>query len=211
MRSFVIGGPYYQSKIDVRTAMTVHTIISAAPSHAWECTDWLAEDGLLDLSRNKLMDAAIARRADWLISLDADISIKNPESVFASLSLESDPKIAVVGFPAKCGHGGWNVVIDGHAIRDPLVKRRDVERVGTGAIAFRLGWYVKHWDKEAPFFATFCLRKDDTRKFYAVGEDYGHCNAVRSFGGRVIADPGVKVIHHTARAGSPAARLDDVE
>jgi hypothetical protein len=210
LRSFVVGGPYYQSRLDVRTAMTIQQLIGWAPRHGWQPLGMIAEDTMLDLARNLLLDKAIAMGADWLISIDSDISLKNPQAVFASLALENDNRIAVVGFPARCGNGRWNVVLDGQTIAEPLGRRRDVERIGTGAIAFRLGWYVKNWWKdETPFFQTVSMRSKETGKIYNVGEDYGHCNAVRSLGGRVVADPNVRVIHHTARIGSPAARAEE--
>ena len=205
MRSFVVGGPYSQSRLDVRTAMSIQHMIGWAPHHGYKPLGMIAEDTMLDLARNLLMDTAIKMGADWFVSIDSDVSIKNPRAVFAALDKASND-VAIVGFPARCGDGKWNVVIDGQTIRDPLVTRRDVDRIGTGAVAFRLGWYVKHWWKdETPYFQTFSRRNLETGRIYNVGEDYGHCNAVRSLGGRVVADPSVRVIHHTARIGSPAA------
>lgn len=208
MRRFVIGGPYYQSKIDFRLAMTMQQIVGWAPHHKWEPLGVIAEDTMLDLARNLLMDKAISMGADWLISLDADISLFNPRAVFAALDA-ARPDVACVGFPARCGNGRWNVVMGGKTVESKPTERCDVERIGTGAIAFRLGWYVKHWPKDEPFFQTHCLRHPTTGKLYTVGEDYGHCNAIASLGGRVVCDPSVRVIHHTARIGSPAARAEE--
>lgn len=208
MRSMVVGGPYYGSKLDVRTAMSIQALIGHAPGHGWSVQQMIAEDSMLDLARNMLMYRALQTGAQWLVSIDADCSLKDPTRLFAALALETDNKIACIGFPTRCGDGRWNVVIDGAVTREPLAKRRDVDAIGTGAVAFRLGWYAKHWPADAPWFQTFTLRREDGRP-YCVGEDYGHCNMVRSLGGRVVADPSVRVIHHTARIGSPAAKVDE--
>lgn len=220
---FVIGGPFYKGLIDIRTMTTIMSLVGNGPKYGWQCLKFMGQDALLDIARNRLMDEALASGAEWFISIDADISV-NPnqyESIFACLedSRRYGGDLAVVGFPTRNAHGGWNVVKDG-AVQDglstldaaqPLAISEEVDCIGTGLIAFRLGWYAKHWPEAMAFFQTVIVPAAPpgaTRRttWAVIGEDYGHCNAVHKLGGKVVADWRVRGRHHMNRPGSPESK-----
>jgi len=206
----VAGGPWYGSRVDSRLLASMVQFYCEAHAYRLRPTHVLLEDGLLDLSRNRLLSRAIETRADWFISVDSDISFDDQSRAIAeSLWRHKRSDIAIVGAPARCGNGRWNVL---DLSEQPIGDERpttvmDCGSIGFGWVAFRLGWYVQHWPKGAPFVQT--LIYPDPRAKYgwgAWGEDYGHCKAVRDLGGRIICDPSIRVKHHMVRPGHPAAR-----
>lgn len=220
--TFAIGGPFYKGLIDIRTMSSIMQLVGIGPSLGWECKRFIGQDALLDIARNKLMDSAMETGAQWFVSIDADVSI-NPaqvENLFASLEQHDKQGIAIVGFPTVNAHGGWNVVADGKVQRsvsaltgDELQHAQEVDCIGTGLIAFRLGWYAKHWPENIPYFQTVIVPAappgaSKRTSWGVIGEDYGHCNAVKKLGGTIIADWRLRGRHHMSRPGSPASKAE---
>lgn len=224
MVTFAIGGPWYGTRIDARLAFTLMTVAASSSSYGATPMRAIYEDGLLDVSRNRLMTKAFRAGVDWFVSIDADISARDDEQFTRALAnaLQQFHRddVALVGAPCKTGAGVWNVVLDERAPpKDPTrridwrkeVAPRDVHRLGFGVVAFRLAWYAEHWPRAgvwfAPFFQTLVTPDANApHGFGGYGEDYGHCNAVRDLGGRVICDPRLDVRHHVSRPGSPGER-----
>jgi hypothetical protein len=211
---YILGGPWYRSQIDARCATSLVTLALVGEMCNARLLALMFEDGLLDMSRGRLMQRALDSGADWLISLDADSALPSTDAmeharrVFQALAETRDEAVAIVGFPMRQGHGGYNVIeVGGKRCDLRPSKRRETAAIGTGAIAFRLAWYREHWPSDMPFFQTVMRR--DGAKLWAIGEDYGHCGRVGSLGGKVICDGRVRFIHHTARPGTPEAAASE--
>jgi hypothetical protein len=213
MGGVVVGGPWYRSQLDVRTMGSIVNLVSFGAGCGFPVRWLMMEDGPIDLSRSRLITRAIAAGADWLVSLDADCSLVNPSELFVTLAEARRSEVALVGVPCPMKDGRWNVIeldsADARVAETSAPTLREVACVGTGIVAFRLGWYVKHWPSDRiPYFQSFVLPDRTAKGGYAwLGEDFGHCNAVRKLGGKVLADGRVRVEHHMSRAGSHEARL----
>lgn len=203
MMKVVLGGAWYRSQLDVRTMTTIVGLVTSAHLEGATVVRLIAEDGPLDISRNKLLELAIPTGADWFLSIDSDCSIGDARAVFRAMRAATSSAVALVGFPARENSGRWNVIdLQNQRVTAPARELVEVARVGFGAVAFRLGWYVKHWPRDVAPFQTVIVRDDVSKRWAAIGEDFGHCNAVRSLGGRVLADGRVPVEHHMSRAGA---------
>jgi len=206
MLRVVVGGPWYRTQIDTRAMVSIVALVVDAPRCGAAVVKLAGQDGLLDMSRNRLLDDAIRSGADWFLSLDADCSIVNPRTVYAALHDARRQDVALVGFPALEGSGRLNVVgLDCQRLAAPPAGQLEVSRVGFGAVAFRLGWYATHWPRDLPYCHTLPAR-DEHGRWGAIGEDFGHCLEVRRLKGRVLVDGRVVVQHHMSRAGSVEAQ-----
>jgi hypothetical protein len=209
--TLVIGGPWYRSTVDARLLSTIVSVVTEAPRRNFRPLQISYQDGLLDLARNRLMTGALRTGADWLVSFDSDCSLvgDHPGPLFDALSTCYQPDIALVAAPARCADGRWNVqTLDGEPWRLGA-GREQVACIGFGLVAFRLGWYAKHWPADIPYFQTVITPDAKIPLGWApVGEDYGHCHAVRNLGGRVVCAHDIALDHHVTRAGSWAERAD---
>jgi hypothetical protein len=209
----VLGGPWYGSKVDARLLQACVQFACAAPDLGVFVREVVYEDGMLDVSRNRLLARAIATGADWLLSVDADCSFQDQlEPLSQMLKRELLSEVALVGAPVKQGNGVWNVLDFGdQRLSAPPSVVGPVGSVGFGLVAFRCGWYAKNWPRQGshfvPFFQSIVL--PDPGKPWGMGawgEDFGHCKAVRDRGGKVMVDPKIRVRHHVVRPGHPAAK-----
>jgi hypothetical protein len=209
----LLGGPWYGCKVDARLAQSLAQFCVGAVPLGVLVDDIVFADGLLDLSRNRLLAQAIAAGVDWLVSIDSDCSFKDQYvAICDALKRWKRTDVAILAAPVKRGDGGWNVLdLDERTIAELPKTAGPVGSVGFGFVAFNTGWYSLNWPRVdrhwAPFFQTI-VYPDPLSKWGmgAWGEDYGHCKAVRDKGGKIIVDPAIRVPHHCVRPGHPAAK-----
>lgn len=200
--SYAVGGPWYRTQVDARCALTIASI-----ALRWVGARLIymgGQDAPLDLARNRLLYAALNHpgKPDWLISLDADMSIPASHimAFFDALRETRDKDVAIVGVPAYQGGGQVNVVdLDMTRPRDLPSKRREVAGIGTGIVAFRIDWYRQNWPKDLVWFQTVAYF-DGSGQPAMAGEDFGHCAQVRRYGGKIVCDGRVRCEHHMERA-----------
>src|SRR5574338_93089 len=150
MVTFAIGRPWYGTRVDARTAFTLMTVAASSSSYGAVPTRAIYEDGLLDVSRNRLMTKAFKAGVDWFVSIDADISGRDDEQFTRALANAlqqfNREDVALVGAPCKTAAGVWNVVVDERAAPKDPTRRidwrkeatpREVHRIGFGLVAFR--------------------------------------------------------------------------
>lgn len=208
-----LGGPWYGSKVDARLAQSLVQFSAAATHFDVAVRDVIYEDGMLDLSRHRLLARAIAAGFDWLVSVDSDCSFMDQErAICAALRRQLLSEVAIVAAPVRQGTGDWNVTnFADQRLAAPPTESTTVGAIGFGWVAFRCGWYASHWPRQdrhfVPMFQTVILPAPG-QKFGvgAWGEDFGHCKAVRDLGGKVVCDPSIRVRHHMVRPGHPAAK-----
>lgn len=190
-----IGGPVHRD-VSPLSERTVIRLLARARQYGARVVHCQRERGCsIDLNRCRLMSAALATNAEWLLSLDADAAVDDVDQLFRMMvdCPRDAPLIAAPAEVTRAGH--WNIIADGV----PLLARPDgvqvVDCVGFGVVAFNLAWYRKHWpDGMAPWFQTE-IQYEIGAGWQKYTEDYHHCDVLRSGGANILVDGRVTVQH----------------
>jgi hypothetical protein len=202
MKKIVCGVPAYGHQVDA-SQLSMWTELGAAIEANKTEFQFLGA-GVVDecnlaRARNQLMSFAIDMDADWLFTIDADTSVKNPWSLIDMFVVGAEQDAAVVAAPVRHrAVNAWNV----QDVEQPMPmdawrhKVVPVHAIGAAVMAISMSWIKKNWPTVSDPWFQFTHAQNNLW----VGEDINFCAGVRNRGGTILCD-GRIFTRHRERAG----------
>jgi glycosyltransferase involved in cell wall biosynthesis len=178
--------------------------VSAGIDHDWNL-GW--NESLIQRARNSMAAIFLETRFQKLLFIDADIQF-HAEDVARLWNLNEQVSVGL--YPMKHKDvplGAWR---DGKLVKlkDCPAEPFEVDFAGTGFFMIDRSTLMKmkeaypereHDEGKGRSFAWFYPRLADEGGWY-MSEDYAFCHDWRKIGGKIIADPAIKLIHHGSYA-----------
>jgi len=215
---FLLGGPAYNHKIDVRHAGTMAQAIVYLLQKSHELLDiHYVHNSVLPQGRAQWLQSAIDSGADVAITMDADTWLRDRRTMTGGECLvrmayrmiedartaPPDARTALVGVLVPQRNNlvnAWRA--EGERLRDedgrtlmhgePNVRIwDDVFAVGLACAIYNLEWWRPHRDNVGTSFGMMPTGVG----LAFVGEDVWHSEWIRSKGGRIVALDGMGTVH----------------
>lgn len=194
----LVTEPHFRSCLELRQALNI-----AGMEHSWLTG---RNESLIARARNEMTATFLESDYTHMMWLDADIEF-TPEDVASLWNLEADVAVGIYPMkkPEKCWYAAW---VDGELVKDldrfsgPI----EVDYAGTGFMLIRRSCIDKMIEAypetkyEGPNGEVYALYNTPVVEGHFDSEDYHFCRKWRALGGKVLADPSVRLIHHGAYA-----------
>lgn len=160
--------------------------------------DWLITDNESLIQRARNTSASTFLKTDFkkMLFIDSDIEFK-PEHVASLWNM--DEEVCVGIYPMKRKDAPLSAWVNGEIVREFPSEPFEVDYAGTGFMMIdrsaleKMKEICPEHEEAGDCWAFFNPRVDDG---IYLSEDYAFCQDFRSLGGRILADPSIRLKHY---------------
>jgi hypothetical protein len=150
----------------------------------------------LSRARNELVMHSLKNGDDWMLTVDADTTVKNPEKLLDMIAEGEKQHAAIIAAPVRHrASDGWNVQTDNFKampVETFMDKVVPVQSIGAACMAVNVRWLRDNWPSP-PWFQFEHIGDNQW-----MGEDLRFCVEAQKRGGTVLCDGRVHCMHRVS-------------